>query len=164
MTVLEGDSQMHTATDPALITRMELNFTRDMPGFSGARHFVLEPVGEESERVFARLRCTDTVYVQGSKALNDLTLLVMSPGFLWHDYEVHIEEAMVEDLGLTSPDDVVLLAIVHPREPLSSSTANLYSPIVVNRRTGLADQLVPSLSELEVGWSVRTPFPTEGED
>ena len=154
---------MQTVTDPALLTRMELTFTRDMPGFSGARHFVLEPVGEESERVFARLRCTDTVYVQGNKPVHDLTLLVMSPGFLWHDYEVHIEENMAEDLCLSSAEDAVVLAIVHPREPLSASTANLYSPIVVNRHSGLADQLVPSLSERELGWSVRTAFPTEGE-
>jgi flagellar assembly factor FliW len=87
--------------------------------------------------------------------------LVTPPGVLWRGYEVQIDEAMVEELDLTGSEDAALLAIVHPRKPLSESTANLYSPIVINRRTGFADQLVPAASEQEVGWSVRTPFPPD---
>ena len=85
------------------------------------------------------------------------------PGILWRGYEVRIDEAMVEELQLSGAEDAALLAIVHPRKPLSASTANLYSPIVVNRRNGFADQLVPAASEQEVGWSVRTPFPADAD-
>jgi flagellar assembly factor FliW len=155
---------MLTAAPPITVTGMELTFRHDMPGFKGARHFVVEPLGEGVAGIFARLRCTDTVYVQGTTPLDDLTLLVTSPGMLWRGYEVRIDDAMVEDLGLFSVDDAALLAIVHPRKPLSASTANLYSPIVINRRTGYADQLVPASSEQEGGWSVRTPFPLESDD
>jgi len=146
------------------IIGMELTFQRDMPGFKGAQHFVVEPLVEETQGVFARLRCTDTVYLQHGETLDSLTLLVMSPGYLWREYEIEINEAMVEELGLSGSDDVTLLVIVHPRDPLSASTANLYSPIVVNRRTGLADQFVPSASEREIGWGVRTPFPLDRDD
>lgn len=155
---------MNAVTDPVLITEMELTFKRDMPGFIGAQHFVVEPVGEGSGGVFARLRCTDTVYLQGGKPMDNLILLVTSPGILWRDYEVTIGQAMVEELDLSGADDVMLLAIVHPRDPLSESTANLYSPIVVNRRTGLADQLIPIVSEREIGWSVRTPLPMDKDE
>jgi len=148
---------MLTTAPPITVTGMELTFRRDMPGFKGARHFVLEPLGGEAAGIFAHLRCTDTVYVQGSRPIDNLTLLVTSPGFLWRDYEVQIGEAMVEELELSGSEEAALLAIVHPRKPLSESTANLYSPIVVNRRTGFADQLVPAASEQEVGWSLRTP-------
>jgi flagellar assembly factor FliW len=58
----------------------------------------------------------------------------------------------------------MMLVIIHPRQPLSASTANLFSPIVVNRRTGKADQFVPAGSEQEVGWSVVTPLPLDRED
>ena len=155
---------MLTAAPPITVTGMELIFRRDMPGFKGARNFIVEPLGEDAGGIFARLRCTDTVYVMGGKPLHNLTLLVTSPGFLWRDYEVQIDEAMVEDLDLSSAEDAALLAIVHPRTPLSESTANLYSPIVINRRNGFADQLVPAASEGEAGWSVRTPFPLERDD
>ena len=164
MTAFEGEQYMNTATDTVLITKMELTFIRDLPGFNGAQHFVVEPVGDALEGVFAQLRCTDMVYTHTGRAIENLTLLVMSPGVFWQDYEVRIDEAMVEELGLSRAEDVVLLAIVHPQDPLSKSTANLYSPIVINRHTRLADQLVPGLGESEIGWSVRTPFPTEEEE
>jgi flagellar assembly factor FliW len=103
------------------------------------------------------------VYIRGSRPLDNLTLLVTSPGILWRGYEVQIDEAMVEELQLSGSEEAALLAIVHPRKPLTESTANLYSPIVVNRRNGFADQLVPAVSEQEVGWSVRTPFPPDAD-
>jgi flagellar assembly factor FliW len=149
---------------PTPVTRMELTLQRDMPGFRGARHFVLEPLTHDAEAIFARLRCTDVIDLASGASLSDLVLLVMSPGYLWRDYDVEIDDAMVDELGLSQPDDVGLLVIVHPRDPLRESTANLYSPIVVNRRTGVADQLVPAASEQEVGRAVRTPFPLEQDD
>jgi len=142
---------------------MELTFQHDMPGFKGARHFAVEPLVEGDEAIFARLRCADVIYMRSGETLNDLTLLVMSPEFVWQDYDIEINEAMIEELDLSNPDDLTLLAIVHPQDPLSQSTANLYSPIVVNRRTGLADQFVPSTSEKEFGWPLRAPFPLDRE-
>jgi flagellar assembly factor FliW len=162
MPTLQGDRHtMLTTAPPITVTGMELTFRRDMPGFKGARHFVVEPLGGGSPGIFAHLRCTDTVYVHGSKSIDNLTLLVTAPGILWRGYEVQIDETMVEELELSGSEEAALLAIVHPRKPLTESTANLYSPIVINRRTGFADQLVPAASEQEVGWSVRTPFPPD---
>jgi len=155
---------MLTTAPPLTVTGMELTFRRDLPGFKGARHFVVVPLGDGVPGIFAHLTCSDTVYVQGSLALTNLTLLVTSPGFLWSGYEVRIDDSMVEDLELSGSDEAGLLAIVHPRQPLSQSTANLYSPIVVNRRTGFADQLVPAATEKEVGWSMQTPFPSDNDD
>lgn len=155
---------MSTVRAPISITRMDLTLQHDMPGFKGARHFAVEPLVEEAPAIFARLRCTDSVHLHGGEMLNDLTLLVMSPKYLWQDYDIEIDDVMIEELGLSDPDDLALLAIVHPREPLWESTANLYSPIVVNRRTGLADQLVPNVSEQEFGWPVRVPFPLDRDD
>jgi flagellar assembly factor FliW len=160
----KSESVTPTATAPIPITAMELTLRCDMPGFAGAKHFVVEPLGEGAASVFAHLRCTDTLYSSTNQPLSNLTLLVMSPGFLWRDYEVRIDDAMVEELDLSGPDDAALLVIVHPRDPLTESTANLYSPIIVNRRTGVADQFIPGASEQEVGWTVRTPFPFDRDD
>lgn len=155
---------MKTARAPLSIRRMDLTFQHDMPGFKGARHFAVEPLVEETPAIFARLRCTDSIHLHSGETLNNLTLLVMSPGFVWLDYDVQIDDAMIEQLELSDPDDMVLLAIVHPQDPLSRSTANLYSPIVVNRRTGVADQLVPGTSEEEFGWPLKASFPLDWED
>jgi flagellar assembly factor FliW len=155
---------MPTTAPADTVIGMKLTFRRDMPGFKGARHFVVEPLGEGSGGIFARLRCTDTVYLRSGKALSDLAFLVTSPGVLWRGYEVRIDDGLAEEIGLSSSDEAALLAIINPKEPLSESTANLYSPIVINRRTGSADQMIPAVGEGEVGWSVRTPLPTEGTD
>jgi len=152
---------MLTANAPILIAPSALTFQRDLPGFRGARHFKVEPLGGSLSGIFANLCCTDTVYLQDELPLNNLVLLTMSPGALWPDYEVHVEDEMVDQLEIREPDDVALLVIVHPQEPLINSTVNLYSPIVYNRRTGAADQLVPSVTEEEFRWSLRTPFPKE---
>jgi flagellar assembly factor FliW len=152
---------MLTANAPIHIERMALNFHHDLPGFKGARNFMIEPLGEANAQVFASLRCLDTVYVQENVPIDNLVLLVMSPGAFWSDYEVHVEDSIVAELELTEPDDAALLVIVHPKEPLANSTVNLYSPIVYNRRTGAADQIVPASTEQEVGWSIRAPFPSE---
>jgi flagellar assembly factor FliW len=164
MPKLEGERDMLTTAPPITVTGMELTFRRDLPGFKGARNFVVAPLGDGVPGIFAHLRCTDTVYVQGGVPLANLTLLVTSPGILWNGYAVRIDNAMVDDLELSGADEAGLLAIVHPRKPLAKSTANLYSPIIVNRRTGFADQLVPAATEQEVGWSVRTPFPPDKDD
>ncbi|MHB1210320.1 MAG: flagellar assembly protein FliW [Acidimicrobiales bacterium] len=161
MTEPEREASMLTATAPIHITKMALVFNHDLPGFKGARHFMIEPLGESDTEVFASLHCSDTVYIQESVPVDNLVLLAMSPGAFWHDYEVRVEDSMVTELELTEPEDAALLVIVHPKEPLMNSTVNLYSPIVYNRRTGAADQLVPAASEQEIGWSIRTPFPTE---
>lgn len=159
----EGERDLPTLTEPVLISQMTLTFIRDLPGFTGARNFVLEPLGDDSVTVFGHLRCQDKVLENGITPVSDLSLLVMSPWILWKDYEVMINEAAKDDLSIEDASDVMLLVVVHPKEPLTASTANLYSPIVINRAMGLADQLVPARSEQEVGWSIRTPFPNDGE-
>lgn len=159
----ERENTMPTATAPVGIITRDLAFTRDLPGFRGARRFIVEPLGDDATPVFAQMRCTDVVDLGDGRQLENLTLLVTSPGILWPHYVVEIDDETVESLEISGADDVALLVIVHPRSPLSNSTANLFSPIVVNTRTGAADQLVPARTEQEVGWSVATPLPLEGD-
>jgi flagellar assembly factor FliW len=84
---------------------------------------------------------------------------VAPPGFFAPSYHVALDEQFAESLDLVVPDDAALLAILTHRNPIERSTVNLFSPIVVNRHTGCADQFVPASSETETGWSVRTPLP-----
>jgi len=155
---------MHTVMNrPITRSRMDITFQREMLGWAGATHFVLEPISEDDEGMFAALRCTDrAVDVHGNVA-EELHFLVTSPGALWPDFQVVLTDAFAAALGLSSRADAGLLAIVTPHVPLEDSTVNLFSPIVVNRHTGLADQFVPAMSEEEIGWSLRTPLP-EGSD
>jgi flagellar assembly factor FliW len=148
---------------PITLSTMDVTLQREMLGWLGATHFVLEPLSDDDDGMFAALRCTDLVVdVHGDTAEN-LTFLVASPGLLWPNYQIVLDDAFAANLGLESAEDAALLAIVTQHVPLDASTVNLFSPIVVNRHTGLADQFVPAMSEEEFGWSLRTPLP-EGAD
>lgn len=147
-----------TATVPVTLSFMNVIFRRQLLGWVGAVHFVLEPVEGEIPGMFAELRCTDPVRLRTGAEVPSPRFLVLTPGFLFPDYLVALDDDFAESLDIVVQDDAALLTIVTQRDPLDRSTVNLFSPIVVNRRSGLADQFVPATSEAEVGWRVRTPL------
>ena len=157
----DGGAAVATLVRPISLSIREITFRREMLGWLGATHFVLEPLGDpdQSDAIFSALRCTDTVRLRGGAVVPSPQFLVAPPGFLAPRYQVALDEQFAESLDLVVPDDAVLLAIVTHRNPVERSTVNLFSPIVVNRHTGMADQYVPALSEAESGWRVRTPLP-----
>lgn len=109
-----------------------LSFATGLPGFPAARTFVLEQLGAQLDP-FCRLRCVEQA---------DLTFTVVPPGILFPDYAVVVDEESVERLALTSADDAVVLAIVTLSVPPEPPKANLLGPLVVNRRTLAAAQVV----------------------
>jgi flagellar assembly factor FliW len=159
-THLDGGA-VGTLARPALLSTTGISFRREMLGWVGAVHFVLEPLtdDDETQAIFSALRCTDTVHLRGGAVVPSPQFLVAPPGFFAPSYHVALDEQFAESLDLVVPDDAALLAIVTHRNPIERSTVNLFSPIVVNRHTGCADQFVPASSETETGWSVRTPLP-----
>jgi FliW protein len=155
------EGSVATQVRPITLSTLDITFRREMLGWVGAVHFVLEPLGDDGggDAVFAALRCTDTVRLRGGAVVPSPQFLVAPPGFFAPRYQVSLDEQFAESLDLVVPDDAALLAIVTHRNPIERSTVNLFSPIVVNRHTGCADQYVPASSEGETGWSVRTPLP-----
>jgi len=147
-----------TVTLPVTLSRMEINFRREMLGWIGACHFVLEPMEGDVPGMFAELRCTDDVRLRSGVAVPSPRFLVLTPGYLWPNYQVALDDEFADGLDVVVEEDAALLSIVTQRVPLERSTVNLFSPIVVNRRTGLADQFVPATNETEAGWRVRTPL------
>ena len=67
-------------------------------------------------------------------------LFVVSPGLVFHDYAPPIPAAVLDAVGV-SASDAVLLVVVHPGEQ-AAPTANLLAPIVVGSLTGRAVQTV----------------------
>ncbi len=147
-----------TVTLPVTLSRMEITFRREMLGWIGARHFLLDPMEGDVPGMFAELRCTNDVLLRSGAAVPSPRFLVLTPGCLWPNYEVALDDEFADGLDIVVEEDAALLTIVTQRVPLERSTANLFSPIVVNCRTGLADQFVPATSETELGWRVRTPL------
>ncbi len=67
--------------------------------------------------------------------------VVVPPGRLFTDYVVEVPAADRQLLGLDDGADALVLAIVRRRD-VATPVVNLMGPIVVNRRTGWATQVV----------------------
>lgn len=122
-----------------------LEFPDGLPGFPDARRFQLEALDEGMEP-FRSMRSLDR---------DGLRFVVVPPGEVFENYVIEVPEDDVERLGLHGAEDAMVLVIVTVSRP---PTANLLGPVVVNRRTGRARQVVLVGSSYEV----RTPLPLAG--
>ncbi|HWS44512.1 MAG TPA: flagellar assembly protein FliW [Acidimicrobiia bacterium] len=131
--------ETHTATD-----LVEITFPAGLPGFPNAHRFELSPWGPAGSP-FMLLASSDDP---------DVGFVVVPPWVFYPEYEFELDTASAERLALARPDDAVVFAVVTLRDKAEESTLNLLGPIVVNRFTHEAAQVVlPS-----AGYSVRAPL------
>lgn len=132
-------------TDPECTPLEAIEFEAGLPGFPAARRFLLEDLGPNL-RPFRRLR---------SVAEPEISFTVAEPGLLFPDYTVEIDDEHQAGLGIAGAEDVMILVLITvPRPPLPP-TANLLGPIVINKRTGAAAQVVQHRSS----YNVANPLP-----
>jgi flagellar assembly factor FliW len=81
--------------------------------------------------------------------------LVISPFVLEPDYSPDLSDDDVEFLGLKAPEDALIVNIVTLRNG-AGATVNLKGPIVLNRHTMVAKQVIP-LNAAQ--YSLRHPVP-----
>jgi len=111
-----------------------LDFAGGIPGFPGSRRFRLERLAPELEPFC----CMRSVEEDG------ISFVLVPPGDLFPDYAVEIDDQHVAGLGLASADDAEVLVVVTLGDP---PTANLLGPVVINRHTGAAAQVVQYQSD-----------------
>jgi flagellar assembly factor FliW len=67
---------------------------------------------------------------------------VVPPSAVIDNYEVPVDTDTADALGITDPDDAFILAIVSVAGEGGTHTVNLLGPVIVNRVSGKARQLV----------------------
>ena len=79
---------------------------------------------------------------------DELNFLAMEPQNIIPDYNLELNDYDAEILGLTDPKDALIYNIVtvHPTAK-NYVTANLVAPLVINRRTLVAKQVILSNSD-----------------
>jgi flagellar assembly factor FliW len=116
-------------------------------GFEQCKRFALYT--RPAEEPFLRLQAVGN---------QKLTFLVISPFIVVPDYRPTIPDEDARFLGLEGPKDALIVNIVTVRGP-KQATVNLKGPIVLNRRTLTAKQVIPLNSP---DFSVAHPLPTRG--
>ena len=122
------------ATVPARSDMPEIpviELVQPMPGFPELTRFTLVQLDEDG--VLCALRSLDDP---------DLRFLVVSPMPFFPDYAPVVEDEAVTDLGITDVEDVLVLLVLTAGDSLTSTTANLLAPVLVNTATRRAMQVI----------------------
>ena len=123
---------------------VEVTFPAGLPGFPHAHRFQLAP-WNDGETPFLVLCAMDDPHAR---------FVVVSPWAFYPDYEFGLQEDVAERLGVTEPRDALVFCMVTLCDSPHHATVNLLGPIVVNRRTLEAAQVVVPA----IGYGVRAPL------
>jgi flagellar assembly factor FliW len=115
-----------------LASEFLLQFSTGLLGFPHHKTYRLQ--AQHANLPFRWLQATDDPPV---------AFAITDPFAFLPDYQVPIQEQDLLDIKVTAAADLVLFVIVTlPRQASSQLTVNLQGPVLVNRRSGWAKQLV----------------------
>lgn len=108
-----------------------IQFANGLFGFPECRQFVLI----KAER--------DGIFWLQSAEHSSLTFLLADPFLFFDEYSVDLPATETDELGVESPDDVIVLTIVTlPAHADEKPTVNLQGPVAVNMSNRSARQVV----------------------
>lgn len=112
--------------------------------------------GFPDHRRFALVRLDDDALLFALRSVEDpsLRFLVVPPHRFFPDYAPEVDDAVVAELAIADPAEVLLLVVLTAATSLATTTANLLAPLLVNVRTRRAAQVILD----EPGLSVATPL------
>lgn len=108
-----------------------ITFPSGIPGFENNKEFVLVQIPDYAP--FEWLVCID-----GTR----LRFALVNPLCFVPDYSPKMVKEQIADLKIEKPEDVLLYVIVTIRDNPALSTANLIGPIVINKRSKVAKQVI----------------------
>lgn len=117
---------------PELTAQQKINLPSGVIGFPDFKE--AEILYKEDELPFMRL-------AGGEK--DRLSFIIVDPVSVLRSYKVEISDADTEDLDIKSPEEatIFVIATLH-RGKTSKITVNLVGPIVINKRTLVARQVI----------------------
>lgn len=71
-----------------------------------------------------------------------LSFIIMNPFEIFSDYQPHLSEQELKELGAESENDISYYVVSVIREPASESTVNLKAPLAVNAVNRQAKQII----------------------
>ncbi|CEM61570.1 flagellar assembly protein FliW [Treponema phagedenis] len=101
--------------------------------------------GFENYHRFALIDAEQPPFIRVQSIDNpDLSFIAIDPFLFRADYEVDIDDSLLAPLGIESPTDVLIFALVTIPRDGSAVTANLQGPLIINKKNKKAMQAVVS--------------------
>jgi flagellar assembly factor FliW len=134
---------MAVATDEearsSVVELAVIQLVQPMPGFPDDERFALSHLDDNG--VLGALRSLDH---------DGLQFLVVPAAHFYPSYAPVVSDDVVNDLAITSVEEVLVLLIVHAGADLASTTVNLRAPLLVNTATLKAAQVILDDADLPV--------------
>lgn len=131
-----------SASGPSIAAQQSVRFVAGMPGLDEYTAYTL--VAIDDSPVYW-LRCDDEPGIM----LPVVEAFAVSPA-----YTFDLPDADGHDLALTTADDALVLVVLTLAIDCEQITANLVGPIVINRRTWFAKQVILDTTD----YSLRQPL------
>jgi flagellar assembly factor FliW len=109
--------------------RQKVHFPTGLFGFETIKDYVLI----DAER--------QPFYWLQSIEVDHIAFIIINPFLFRPDYELDIDDELVKDIGITSPDKALIFSIV-TIPPDGAMTANLQGPLIINRDTRIGKQAI----------------------
>ena len=108
-----------------------MDFPEGLLGFPDEKRFALMEYKPESP-----------FYILQSMADPDLTFLMINPFAFFNDYDFHMDDALMAEIGVTADNPPTVFNIATVRDKIQNMTVNLAGPVLVNIRDRKAAQWV----------------------
>jgi len=102
-------------------------------GFYGFTQYHRFALIDAKERPFIWVQCLEK---------KDLAFLAIDPFLFRSDYELDIDDSLLEPLALESPSDVIVLTLITIPQDGSPITVNLQGPLIINKKNNRAMQAI----------------------
>jgi flagellar assembly factor FliW len=123
------DTKYHGSVE--IKTDEVLSFEKGIPGFLYETEFIVLPLSDD-----------EIFYVMQSVSTPELAFVISSPFNFFKEYDIKLEDQVVEELGLESEKDVVVYSILTVQDPFNNTTANLQAPVIINSKNRKAKQVI----------------------
>jgi flagellar assembly factor FliW len=110
--------------------RQKVTFPRGLYGFETLKDYVLL---DAEQRPFFWLQSID---------IQEVAFILIDPFLIRPDYELDINDEELKEIGITTPQNVLVFTTVTVPAEGSPITANLQGPIVINKENHLAIQSI----------------------
>lgn len=109
-----------------------VRFADGIPAFEDEHEFVVLPYEEGTPYMFLQSLITP-----------ELAFLMTDPFVFFPEYSFELDDENMEKLAINSMDDVLVCTLISvPRSGVADMTTNLLAPVVINRHTMQARQIV----------------------
>lgn len=93
----------------------------------------------------------------------DLAFLLVDPFLICNEYEADIDDAALNEIGVKSPEDIILMTIVTIPQNDEVISANFLGPIVINRKNNKCMQIVLNDTKWTTKFDIIKALKNKGE-